>query len=71
MANRDPEPESAHQQFSDDYLEKQKALQEAAEPPVVDAPKSLLDILTDISTPWPVDPLLTVEKKEGEKGGKK
>ena len=38
MANRDPEPESAHEQFSEDYLAKQKAKAEveAAPPPAAE-----------------------------------
>lgn len=64
MANRDPEPESQHQQFSDEYLEKQKA-------------KELEEIITLASTPFPgtADEAATYftkpeEPKSGQSGKK-
>ncbi len=60
MANRDPEPESQHQQFSDEYLEKQKA-------------KAVEDIVTITSTPFVLTgvEVAQVYKEEETKSGKK
>lgn len=65
MANRDPEPESQHQQFSDEALARLKEFKEL---------KEVEKVITDSSTPFPgtADEAETYfTKPEEPKSGKK